>query len=202
MIEELRITDFGVINDATLDLHAGLTVVTGETGAGKTMIVSGIGLLLGGRGDPKTVRTGADRARVEATLRMRDVSATQTGPTLAERVLEAGGVIEDGDLVVARHVTAAGRSRAYLGGAQVPAALCGELTATLITVHGQSEQVRLGSPERQREILDRFCGADLPRSRPAMAGPGENGGSRRRGWTACEPRPGNGRTRSICFDSD
>lgn len=161
MIEELRITDFGVINDATLDLHPGLTVVTGETGAGKTMIVSGIGLLLGGRGDPKSVRTGADRAKVEATLRLREGSATKTGPTLAERVLEAGGVIEDGDLVVARHVTAAGRSRAYLGGAQVPAALCGELTATLITVHGQSEQVRLGSAERQREILDRFCGPDL-----------------------------------------
>lgn len=161
MIEELRITDFGVINDATLDLHPGLTVVTGETGAGKTMIVSGIGLLLGGRADPKTVRTGADRAMVEATVRLPGLTAAQPGPSISERVAEAGGVIEDGDLVIARHVTAAGRSRAYLGGAQVPAALCGEVAATLITVHGQSEQVRLGSAERQREILDRFCGAEL-----------------------------------------
>lgn len=161
MIEELRITDFGVINDATLDLHPGLTVVTGETGAGKTMIVSGIGLLLGGRADPKTVRTGADRAMVEATVRLPGLTAAQPGPSISERVAEAGGLIEDGDLVIARHVTAAGRSRAYLGGAQVPAALCGEVTATLITVHGQSEQVRLGSAERQREILDRFCGAEL-----------------------------------------
>ena len=157
MIEELRITDLGVINDATLDLHAGLTVVTGETGAGKTMIVSGIGLLLGGRADPKSVRTGAARARVEATVRV-----PQPDPlALGEQVGEVGGVIEDGELVLARHVTAAGRSRAYLGGAQVPAAICGEVTASLVTVHGQSEQARLASPERQREILDRFCGPGL-----------------------------------------
>ncbi|SDT14382.1 DNA repair protein RecN [Microlunatus soli] len=154
MLSELRITDLGVINEATLDLDAGLTVVTGETGAGKTMIVSSIGLLLGGKTDAGVVRNGADRARVEGVFRIAD-------DALAEQVTEAGGSIEDGDLLVARHITAAGRSRAYLGGAQVTAALCGELTGELVAVHGQSEQVRLSRADRQREILDRFAGPKL-----------------------------------------
>lgn len=139
MLSELRITDLGVINEATLDLDAGLTVVTGETGAGKTMIVSSIGLLLGGRTDAGAVRSGAERARVEGVFRLSDA-----GQALIEPVTEAGGSIEDGELLVARHVTAAGRSRAYLGGAQVPAALCAEIAGELVAVHGQSEQVRLG----------------------------------------------------------
>ncbi|MBA8795274.1 DNA repair protein RecN (Recombination protein N) [Friedmanniella endophytica] len=158
MIEELRIADLGVINDARIEFDRGLTVVTGETGAGKTMIVSGIGLLLGGRADPRTVRTGADRARVEATAL---VPAGPLADRVAPVVTGAGGVIEDDSLLMARHVTAAGRSRAYLGGAQVPAAVAGEAASELVTVHGQSEQIRLGSPERQREILDRFCGEPL-----------------------------------------
>ena len=151
MIDELRITDLGVINEATLALDPGFTVVTGETGAGKTMIVTGIGLLLGERADPRSVRNGAGRAKVEGTFVVED-------DVLAARVAEAGGELEDGELLVARHLTAAGRSRAYLGGAQVPAAVCAEVTSTLITVHGQSEQVRLAAGERQREILDRFAG--------------------------------------------
>jgi DNA repair protein RecN (Recombination protein N) len=158
VIEELRITDLGVINDATIALHPGFTVVTGETGAGKTMVVTGIGLLLGGRADPRAVRNGADRARVEG--RFRDVE-----PALAARVEDAGGQLDDGatgpELLVARHLTAAGRSRAYLGGAGVPAAVCAEVTSRLITIHGQSEQVRLAAPDRQREILDRFAGPRL-----------------------------------------
>lgn len=159
MIEELRITDLGVINEATIALDPGFTVVTGETGAGKTMIVTGIGLLLGERADPRAVRNGAERARVEGRFRVVD-------PDLTARVTEAGGVLDDQDpdgaeLLVARHLTAAGRSRAYLGGAQVPAAVCAEVTSGLITVHGQSEQVRLAGADRQREILDRFAGPAL-----------------------------------------
>ncbi|WP_375433021.1 DNA repair protein RecN [uncultured Friedmanniella sp.] len=154
MIDELRITDLGVINEATLALDPGFTVVTGETGAGKTMIVTGIGLLLGERADPRSVRSGAERARVEGSFLVADEA-------LAERVSEAGGAVEEGELLVARHLTAAGRSRAYLGGAQVPLAVCGELTSELITIHGQSEQVRLAGAERQREILDRSAGPEL-----------------------------------------
>jgi DNA repair protein RecN (Recombination protein N) len=159
VIDELRITDLGVINEATIALDAGFTVVTGETGAGKTMIVTGIGLLLGERADPRAVRSGADRAKVEGRFRVVD-------DALTARVAEAGGVLDEGgtgepELLVARHLTAAGRSRAYLGGAQVPATLCAEVTSDLITIHGQSEQVRLAASERQREILDRFAGPDL-----------------------------------------
>ena len=154
MLGELRIADLGVISEATLELHRGLTVVTGETGAGKTMVVTGLGLLQGGRADPRTVRRGAERARVEG--RFRDLDAG-----LLRFAVEAGADLDDGELLVARHVTAAGRSRAYLGGAQVPAPTCAAVAEALIAIHGQSEQTRLGTPERQRELLDRFAGDTL-----------------------------------------
>lgn len=157
MLSELRITDLGVISEATLDLDPGLTVVTGETGAGKTMIVSGIDLLLGGKADAGAVRTGADRARVEGVFRLDG----DRDRRLEAAAAEAGAEIEDGELLISRHVTASGRSRAYLGGAQVTAARCGEIAGELVTVHGQSEQVRLGRVDRQREILDRYAGAKL-----------------------------------------
>lgn len=151
MIEELRIADLGVISEATLALHPGLTVVTGETGAGKTMIVSGVGLLLGGRADPRAVRAGAGRARVEGRF-------SGLPEVLLDRVREAGGELDADELIVARHLTTAGRSRAYLGGSQVPAVVCAAVTEELVTVYGQSEQVRLGSADRQRDLLDRFAG--------------------------------------------
>jgi DNA repair protein RecN (Recombination protein N) len=152
MITELRIADLGVINDATVSLHPALTAVTGETGAGKTMIVSGLGLLLGGRADPRSVRRGSERARVEGRF-------TIENPKLLQQVSEAGGELDDEELIVARHLTSAGRSRAYLGGAQVPASVCAELTATLVRIHGQAEQERLTEADRQRQLLDRFAGA-------------------------------------------
>jgi DNA repair protein RecN (Recombination protein N) len=152
MITELRIADLGVISDAIIGLHPGLTVVTGETGAGKTMIISGLGLLLGGRADPRSVRRGSERARVEGRFKIDNIE-------LAETVLEAGGQLDDDELIVARHVTSAGRSRAYVGGAQVPASACAELTATLVRIHGQAEQERLTEADRQRQLLDRFAGA-------------------------------------------
>ena len=151
MITELRISDLGVIKDATIGLDPGLTVVTGETGAGKTMIVSGLGLLLGGRAYPRAVRRGSERARVEGRFRI-------DNPELLQRVAEAGGQMDDDELLLGRHVTAAGRSRAFLGGAQVPAGVCAELTAELVTIYGQAEQERLTVADRQRQLLDRFAG--------------------------------------------
>ncbi|HET9872580.1 MAG TPA: DNA repair protein RecN [Propionibacteriaceae bacterium] len=151
MIDELRIADLGVINEATISLHPGLTAVTGETGAGKTMIITGLGLLLGGRSDPRAVRNGADRARVEGRFRVAD-------PAVLQRVTDAGGVLDDDELLIARHVTTGGRSRAYLGGTQVPAAMCAGVAEALVTVHGQSEQLRLADPDRQRALLDRYAG--------------------------------------------
>ena len=158
MIEELRIRDLGVISDAVLAPHPGLTVVTGETGAGKTMIVTGLGLLLGDRADPRAVRVGAERAVVEGRL---SVGPGPTATGVAERVHDAGGDLDDDELVVARHVTGAGRSRAFLGGAQVPVSVCAEVTTELVAIHGQSEQGRLGAPERQREVLDAYAGPGL-----------------------------------------
>jgi DNA repair protein RecN (Recombination protein N) len=152
MITELRIADLGVIKDATIGLHPGLTVVTGETGAGKTMVVSGLGLLLGGRADPRSVRGGSERARVEGLFKIEN-------PELVQRARQVGGELDDDELIVARHVTAAGRSRAYLGGAQVPAGVCAELTAELVRIYGQSEQERLTEAGRQLQLLDRFAGA-------------------------------------------
>jgi DNA repair protein RecN (Recombination protein N) len=152
MITELRIIDLGVIKDATIGLHPGLTVVTGETGAGKTMVVSGLGLLLGGRADPRSVRGGSERARVEGRFKIEN-------PELLQRASQAGGELDDDELIVARHVTVAGRSRAYLGGAQVPAGVCAELTAELVRIYGQSEQERLTEAGRQLQLLDRFAGA-------------------------------------------
>jgi DNA repair protein RecN (Recombination protein N) len=152
MITELRIADLGVIKDATIGLHPGLTIVTGETGAGKTMVVSGLGLLLGGRADPRSVRGGSERARVEGRFKIET-------PELLQRASQAGGELDDDELIVARHVTAAGRSRAYLGGAQVPAGVCAELTAELVRIYGQSEQERLTESARQLQLLDRFAGA-------------------------------------------
>ncbi|HHV21534.1 MAG TPA: DNA repair protein RecN [Propionibacterium sp.] len=153
MISELRIRDLGVIESATLELAPGFTAVTGETGAGKTMIVTSLGLLLGSRADSGAVRRGADRARVEGTF-------TALPDDVGVRVAEAGGEIDDGALLVARQVTSS-RSRCFLGGAGVPVSLAADITADLVTIHGQSEQLKLAAPDRQREILDRYAGSGL-----------------------------------------
>ena len=152
MLEEISIRSLGVIDRAILDLGPGLTVVTGETGAGKTMVVTALGLLLGARADSGAVRSGADRARVEGRLLL---AAGSTALTLAE---EAGAEVEDGSVIVARTVSAEGRSRATAGGAGVPAATLGALTAELVAVHGQSDQQLLLQPARQRDCLDSFAG--------------------------------------------
>lgn len=165
MIVELGITDLGVIDSARLELDPGLTVVTGETGAGKTMVVTGLDLLLGGRADRAAVRVGAERARVEGRF-------TEVPDALAERVGEHGGELEtDGDdvggdatspeLLVTRQLTATGRSRCWLGGAAVTVNQCAEVTSELISVHGQSEAQRWQRPERQRELLDAAAGPEL-----------------------------------------
>ncbi|HEX3003450.1 MAG TPA: AAA family ATPase, partial [Angustibacter sp.] len=154
MLEEMRIRSLGVISDAVLELDPGLTVVTGETGAGKTMVVTGLGLLLGARADAGAVRTGADQAVVEGR-----VVVDPAGP-VARAAEDAGAELDDDVLLLARTVTSAGRSRAHAGGRAVPVGVLGELASELVTVHGQSDQLRLLQPARQREALDRFAGHD------------------------------------------
>ena len=117
MLEEIRIRSLGVIDSSTLELGPGLTVITGETGAGKTMVVTALGLLLGGRADTGAVRNGAKAARVEGV-----VSAVGL-PDFAAAVEELGGESEDDRVLLARTISGEGRSRAFVGGASVPAPL-------------------------------------------------------------------------------
>jgi DNA repair protein RecN (Recombination protein N) len=152
VLEELRITGLGVIESATLELGPGLTVITGETGAGKTMVVTALGLLLGGRADSGAVRVGSRAARVEGTLRVGDL------PQVAEAVESAGGEVEDDRVLLARNVTAEGRSRAYVGGASVPVSQLAAVAEPLVAVHGQSDQHRLLQSRAQREALDAYGG--------------------------------------------
>jgi len=164
MLEEIRISGLGVISDAVLEFDPGLTVVTGETGAGKTMLVTGLGLLFGGRADSSRLRTGVEAASVEGRLLVKPASEP------AELVADAGGDIDsDGSLVLRRVVTATGRSRAAAGGAAVPAATLTRLAAGLVAVHGQSDQQRLTQPGEQRQTLDRYAGLDLTECRQAYA---------------------------------
>jgi len=158
VLEEVRIRGLGVIDDAVLELSPGFTAVTGETGAGKTMVVTGLGLLFGGRADPQRVRPGAGRALVEGRL-----TVPEDG-RVAERVAEAGGELDDGVLIMNRSVSAEGRSRATLGGRSAPVSLLAYLADDLVAVHGQSDQQRLLRAERQRASLDRYAGPDLARA--------------------------------------
>jgi len=160
VLEEIRITGLGVIEDATLSLSEGLTVVTGETGAGKTMVVAGLGLLFGGRADAARVRTGNGKAVVEGRLRVAE--SDPAGRSVLERVADAGAEAdEDGTLLLARTVHAEGRSRAHLGGRSVPVGLLADLGELTVTVHGQSDQMRLLRPAEQRAALDRYAGDEV-----------------------------------------
>lgn len=155
MVEEVRIQNLGVIEEAVLELSPGFNVVTGETGAGKTMVVTSLGLLFGGRADPQRVRPGADRATVEGRLVLAEDGK------VAARVEEAGGELEDDALILTRSVSAEGRSRAHVGGRQAPVSVLINLADDLVAVHGQSDQQRLLQPGRQRAALDRFAGDDV-----------------------------------------
>ena len=151
MLTELRIADLGVIAEAVLEPGPGFTAVTGETGAGKTMVVTGLSLLLGGRADSGLVRHGATRCVVEGVWTV--------DAATAEELAELGAEVEDGELLVARQVGRT-RSRALLGGVAVPLGTAADTITRWATIHGQSEQIRLGTADRQREVLDRFAGAD------------------------------------------
>ncbi|MCF2531914.1 DNA repair protein RecN [Yinghuangia soli] len=148
----MRIQGLGVIEDAVVELAAGFTVVTGETGAGKTMVVTGLGLLFGGRADAGLVRTGQGRAVVEGRVRL------SADAPAAVRAAEAGAELDEDALLLSRTVSAEGRSRAHVGGRAAPVGLLTDLAEELIAVHGQTDQQRLLRPSRQRASLDRYAG--------------------------------------------
>ncbi|UFS61120.1 DNA repair protein RecN [Subtercola endophyticus] len=184
MIDEITIRDLGVIAEAVLPLGAGFTAVTGETGAGKTMVVQALGLLTGERAVAGQVRVGSTQSWVEGRWRVPLQSA------VAERVRDAGGDIDEvpdggelragddtaaaadgrfgagdggglGELILSRSVSGEGRSRAIVGGRSAPVGVLSELGERLVVVHGQSDQLRLRSSTAQREALDRFAGPEF-----------------------------------------
>lgn len=155
MLHELSIENLGVIASARLTLAPGLTVVTGETGAGKTMVLTGLGMVTGGKIASAIVRTGAEAALAEAVV---DVPEDSDAASL---LAEAGAVCnEDGTVTISRSLGSAARSRTVVGGRQVPQALLADCADDLVTVHGQADQVRLRSGSRQREMLDRYAGEE------------------------------------------
>ena len=149
MISSLTIRNIGVISSAELQLGRGFTALTGETGAGKTMVLTALGLLMGDRADTGRVRTGEKQLFVEGVIGLED-------PALIKRLEELGAEVEAGELIVNRSVSSEGRSRAALGGASVPVSQLEEIFEELVAVHGQSEQLKLRSNSAQREALDGF----------------------------------------------
>jgi len=173
VIEEISIRDLGVISDAKLQFGPGLTVLTGETGAGKTMVLTALGLLLGERSDTSAIRQGQEQTFVEGRWLIPNHAKAK------QLVSEVGGVIEDGQLLVNRIVSRDGRSRSAIGGASAPVNILSSLGEQLVAVHGQSDQIRLKSAVAQREALDQFSGVAelLAKYREAFEG-----------WKALEQR--------------
>ena len=155
MWQSLSLSSLGVIDSAELELDRGFTVITGETGAGKTMVVTALGLLRGQRADLSLVRSGSEQARVQASIQV------PPGSNVRDVVEGAGGHLDDDVVILGRVLTAQGRSRAFAGGATVPAAVLAEVTDELVAVHGQSDQHRLLRPPAQRSALDAFAGPAL-----------------------------------------
>jgi DNA repair protein RecN (Recombination protein N) len=155
VIEEISIRNLGVIGEARLPLGPGFTALTGETGAGKTMVVTALGLLLGERADSAAIRSGSPQAVVEGRWLIDAAGA------VAERVRDAGGDLDGSELILGRSVSQEGRSRAVVGGRSAPVGVLSEIGQQLVVVHGQSDQVRLRSATAQREALDRFAGSSL-----------------------------------------
>lgn len=155
MIEEIYIQDLGIIAESRLKFGSGLTVLTGETGAGKTMVLSALGLLLGGRSDSSAVRAGQNQAFVEGRWWLRNPGFVNS------RLEEAGIGATDGELILNRAVSTEGRTRASISAKAVPVSLLSELGEQLVVVHGQSDQIRLRSASAQREALDQFAGQEV-----------------------------------------
>lgn len=156
MLSDITIHNLGVIPSASLELSEGLTVLTGETGAGKTMVVTGLRLLAGGRAEAQRVRSGSSQAVVEGRFLL-DSVAPESAEMARAVVSAAGGALdENGEVIVSRTVSAQGRSRAHLGGRSVPAANLVEFSKEVLTIHGQNDQLRLLNSDRQRDALDRF----------------------------------------------
>jgi len=155
-LEEISIKNLGIIESSTLELGRGLNVLTGETGAGKTMILTALNLVLGGKSDQSLVRTGSDRLVASACF---DIHKP-----LQSLLEEEGAVIDEGSLILTRSINADGKSKAAAGGVSVTAGVLSKIGENLIEVHGQSANQQIVKPTKQRELLDRFAGPELSRA--------------------------------------
>ena len=161
MIEELSIRDLGVIADAKLEFSKRFTVVSGETGAGKTMVLTALGLLLGDRADSARVRLGAESTHVEGRWYLGDDAELDVVRQSIAAQMDEAGVVFDGELILSRQVSNEGRSKAVANGRAIPVSMLSELGVHLVVVHGQADQQRLKSPAAQREALDSYGGVEL-----------------------------------------
>lgn len=162
MLTELRVRDLATIADVSLQLGRGLNVLTGETGAGKSMLVDALALLLGERAAAGTVRPGASKAVVEGAFE-------EIEPTTRRKIEELGLDVEEGRVIVRREVSTEGRSRAWVNGSPTTASVLGELGALLVDLHGQHETQSLLHSEAQRDILDAYAHAEIQRAAVAEA---------------------------------
>lgn len=171
LIESISIRNLGVIEQASLEFGRGFTALTGETGAGKTMVLTALNLLLGGRADSSSVRTGAAQLYVEGRWLTGGADTKKRDGALATRLQELGAEPDSDELLINRSVSTEGRSRAAVSGASVPISVLSELAENLVAVHGQSDQLRLKSTSAQRVALDNFAGDSVaaPFSRYQLA---------------------------------
>ena len=152
-LEEISIRSIGVIDNATLEIARGLTVLTGETGAGKTMILSALNLIVGGKSDSSLVRIGSERLIASARFAV----ATE----LIQRFEDAGAIVEDGQIIITRSVSSDGKSKATTSGISIPVSVLSELSEHLVEVHAQAANLTIGKSSKQRELLDRFGGTPV-----------------------------------------
>ena len=155
-LEEISIRNLGIIDTSSLELSKGLNVLTGETGAGKTMILTALSLLLGAKSDSSLVRHGSERLLTSATFSI--------PVSLSAQIQDLGAIVEDGSLILTRSVSSDGKSKATASGATVNASTLGEITEPLIAIHGQSANTQIVKSVRQRELLDLFAGSDVNES--------------------------------------
>ncbi|MFM9150889.1 MAG: DNA repair protein RecN [Candidatus Planktophila sp.] len=155
-LEEISIRNLGIIDTSSLVLSKGLNVLTGETGAGKTMILTALSLLLGSKSDSSLVRHGCERLVTSATF---SIPSSMTSV-----IHDRGGLVEDGTLILSRSVSSDGKSKASVSGATVNASTLADITEPLIAIHGQSSNTQIVKPVRQRELLDLFAGEDFSKA--------------------------------------
>lgn len=157
MLESLRIQNYALIDDVELEFGPGFNVLTGETGAGKSIILGALNLVLGARAAGETLREGAAKASIDAVFRLRKPSRR-----LNELLHEYDVALDDGELIIARTLTSDGRSRAYLGGVLVPVNVLAAVGDELVDLHGQHEHQSLLKPDRHLDFLDAFAGLENP----------------------------------------